>query len=103
MKAFEFDCDFGGQKSKFKFYIGTPEQGHHPIQFQADWLSKERGGAVPSEVMDAISKLNDLSKKNNVPLEDLCVYALGSAQEDQNAPTVAMKDDEDLEESEEGV
>nr|WP_253308410.1 DUF2610 domain-containing protein [Rickettsia endosymbiont of Ceutorhynchus assimilis] len=102
MKSFEFDCDFGGQKSKFKFYIGTPEQGHHPIQFQADWLSKERGGTVPSEVMDAISKLNDLSKKNNVPLEDLCVYALGSAQEVKNAPPEATEDEEELEENEEG-
>lgn len=103
-KAFEFDCDFGGQKSKFKFYIGEPEQGHHPLHFQADWLSKERNGTVPAEVMDAISKLHELSKKNNVSLEDLAVYALGSAQEVQNTPSKATEDEEeeDLEENEEG-
>ncbi|MFY9590247.1 DUF2610 domain-containing protein [Rickettsia endosymbiont of Halotydeus destructor] len=97
-KVFEFDCDFGGQKSKFKFYIGEPEQGHHPLHFQADWLSKERGGTVPAEVMDAISKLHELSKKNNVSLEDLAVYALGSAQEVQNTPSETMEGEEDLEE-----
>jgi hypothetical protein len=104
MKAFEFefDCDFGGQKSKFKFYIGVPEQGHHPLHFQADWLSKERGGTVPAEVMDAISKLNDLSKKNNVSLKDFCVYALGSAQETQNTPPETTEDEENLVDSEEG-
>ncbi|ADE29751.1 DUF2610 domain-containing protein [Rickettsia prowazekii] len=82
-KEFEFDCDFGGQRAKFKFYIGTPQEGHHPLQFQAKWLSDERGGTIPDEVMKAISQLNDLAKKNSVPLPDLCVYALGSAQETQ--------------------
>ncbi|WP_041405266.1 DUF2610 domain-containing protein [Rickettsia canadensis] len=82
-KQFEFDCDFGGQRSKFKFYIGTPQEGHHPLQFQAKWLSEERGGTIPDEVMKAISQLNDLAKKNGVPLSDLCVYALGTAQEVQ--------------------
>ncbi|AFB20839.1 DUF2610 domain-containing protein [Rickettsia canadensis] len=82
-KQFEFDCDFGGQRSKFKFYIGTPQEGHHPLQFQAKWLSEERGGTIPDEVMKAISQLNDLAKKNGVPLPDLCVYALGTAQEVQ--------------------
>ena len=80
-KEFEFDCDFGGQKAKFKFYIGTPQEGHHPLQFQAKWLADERGGTIPDEVMKAIGQLSGLAKKNGVQLPDLCVYALGSAQE----------------------
>ena len=76
-KEFEFDCDFGGQRAKFKFYIGTPQEGNHPLQFQAKWLSNERGGTIPDDVMKAIAQLNDLAKKNGVPLPDLCVYALG--------------------------
>lgn len=83
-KEFSFNCDFGGQKANFKFYIGTPKDDQHPLHFQADWLSKERGGTVPSEIMDALSKLQDLAKKNGVSFENLCVYALGAAQEDKN-------------------
>ena len=95
-KEFEFDCDFGGQRAKFKFYIGTPQEGHHPLQFQAKWLSDERGGTIPDDVMKAISQLNDLAKKNGVPLPDLCVYALGFAHEEAQA----TPQDEDADESE---
>lgn len=81
MKKFSINCDFGGQIAPFTIYIGEPEANHHALHFQADWLSKERGGNIPGEVMDAISKLQELSKKNDVPLEELCVYALGAAKE----------------------
>lgn len=80
MKKFTIPCDFNGIKAPFTIYIGDPEPRHHPIYFQADWLSKERGGVVPQDVMDSIAKLKDLSDKNNVSFEELCVYALGSAQ-----------------------
>lgn len=85
MKKFSINCDFGGQMSPFTIYIGLPKDDHHPLHFQADWLSKQRGGTIPTEVMEAITKLQDLANKNNVLLEELCVYALGSAQEDANA------------------
>lgn len=57
-----------------------PEKAHHPLHFQADWLSKERGGNIPQEVMDSLQKLLEISIKNNVPFEDLCAYAIESAQ-----------------------
>jgi hypothetical protein len=85
MKKFSINCDFGGQMSPFTIYIGLPKDDHHPLHFQADWLSKQRGGTIPAEVMEAITKLQDLANKNNVLLEELCVYALGSAQEEANA------------------
>ena len=66
MKKFTINCDFGGQIAPFAIYIGQPEPGHHPLHFQADWLSKNRGGTIPPAVMDAISKLKDLAEKNNV-------------------------------------
>lgn len=81
MKKFTVPCNFGGVKSPFTIYIGAPEEQHHPLHFQADWLSKERGGNIPSEVMDSIAKLKELADKNNVSFEDLCVYALGAAAE----------------------
>lgn len=78
MKKFNINCVFENQTSPVTVYIGRPEQGHHALHFQSEWLSKERGGVIPQEVMYAITKLQDLAKKNNVLLEDLCVYALGS-------------------------
>ncbi len=93
MKKFTVPCDFGGVKAPFTIYIGEPEPQHHPLHFQAEWLSKNRGGTIPGDIMESISKLYELSKKNNVSFEELCVYALddGSATyedgyEDEPAP-----------------
>ncbi len=85
MKKFTINCDFGGQMAPFTICVGEPEAGHHPLHFQAEWLSKERGGTVPPQVMDAVQKLKDLSKENNVSFEELCVYALGAAQQEKDA------------------
>ena len=76
VKKFSVPCNFGGAKSPFTIYIGDPKTENHPLQFQAEWLSKNRGGSIPSEVMDSIAKLYALAKKNNVNFEELCVYAL---------------------------
>ena len=81
MKKIVINCDFGGQMSPFTFYVGQPDKDKHPLNFQADWLGKERGGNVPPDVMEAITKLQELARKNDVPLEDLCVYALGTEEE----------------------
>lgn len=95
MKKFTINCDFGGMMSPFDIYIGEPKEDHHPLHFQADWLSKTRGGVVPSEVMEAITKLQDLAKKNGVALEELCVYALGSAQQEEDGEAGDDGDDGD--------
>lgn len=88
MKKFTVPCDFGGQKAPFDVYIGNPKPGNHPLQNQASWLSKERGGTIPQEVMESFQKLLDLADKNNVSFEDLCVYALNVAgQQDAAQPT----------------
>lgn len=80
MKKFSINCQFGGQTAPFTVYIGAPKDKNHPLQFQADWLAKERGGNIPQEVMNSLSKLMELAAKNNVPFEDLCAYALEAAQ-----------------------
>jgi hypothetical protein len=99
MKKFSINCDFGGEMSPFSVYIGKPEPRHHPLHFQAEWLGKERGGNVPNEVMTSISKLNDLAKKNGVALEELCVYALGAAQ--QEGGETAEEEEEEVGEASE--
>lgn len=97
MKKFTVPCDFGGQKSPFTIYIGDPEPKHHPLHFQADWLSKERGGSIPGEVMDSIAKLKEIADQNNVSFEDLCVYALGAAQQTEDAQEETGNEDDDEE------
>lgn len=100
MKKFTVPCNFGGTVAPFTVYIGAPEDKHHPLHFQADWLSKERGGTIPQEIMDSMAKLKDLADKNGVAFEDLCVYALGSATDEANGATDA-KLEEALENPEE--
>ncbi|HSK78519.1 MAG TPA: DUF2610 domain-containing protein [Thermoanaerobaculia bacterium] len=81
MKRFTIPCDFGNQKAPFHIYIGDlPAEGKHPLQYQALWLARERGGKVPSEVMESFQKLLNIARENNVAFEDLCVYALGAAE-----------------------
>lgn len=79
MKRFTVPCDFGGQKHPFHVYIGEPHPKKHPLQNQASWLSSERGGTIPQDVMDSFEKLFKIAQENNVSFEDLCVYALGNA------------------------
>ena len=81
MKKFTIPCDFAGQQAPFNIYIGEPAPDKHPLQHQAHWLSVERGGTIPAEVMDSFSKLHEISKENGVSFEELCVYALGSTSE----------------------
>ena len=83
MKKFTIPCDFGGKKAPFDVYIGLPDEGSHPLEFQAQWLASERGGTIPSEVMESFAKLYSLSVKNGVSFEDLCVYALEAANEEK--------------------
>ena len=105
MKKFTINCDFNGQKAPFTVFIGKPQENHHPLHFQAEWLSTTRGGSIPQEVMESVGKLQTLAKKNGVSLEDLCVYAIGAAEEEKNQEEKITEQEENestdsLEESE---
>ncbi len=76
MKKFSVPCDFGGNKAPFDFYIGDPKPGNHPLQNQASWLSTNRGGTVPGDVMESFSKILKLAEENGVSFEELCAYAM---------------------------
>ena len=90
MKKLTIPCNFGNQRSPVDFYVGSPKADNHPIQNQSHWLSSDRGGVVPSEIMDSLQRLHDLSKKNKVPFEELCMYAIESA---NPFPNLDSKDD----------
>lgn len=79
VKHFSIPCDFGGQKQFVLFAIGTPNAEQHPIHFQSSWLASTKGGVVPSDIMESISKLQTLAIKHKVPFEDLCYYAINIA------------------------
>lgn len=83
MKKFTVPCDFNGVKSPFSIYIGSPKPENHPLQNQSNWLSKERGGTIPADVMESVEKLRDLAEKHGVSFEELCVYALSAATSEQ--------------------
>jgi len=87
MKKFTIPCDFGNKKAPFDVYIGEPEPNTHPLHYQQLWLTRERGGEIPKEVMESFAKLKALSEKNNVSFEDLCVYALEAANEGKKKKT----------------
>lgn len=79
MKRFMVPCDFGGRKAPFPIYVGEPKPDMHPLHNQSWWLSTERGGSIPQEVMDSFEKLHQIAKDNNVSFEELCMYAMGEA------------------------
>ena len=82
MKKFTISCQFGEITSPFNIYIGEPAlepADTHPLEQQAAWLQRERGGTVPAVVMDNFYKLLEIAKDNKVSYEELCVYALGTA------------------------
>lgn len=81
LKKFTIPCDFGGLKAPFSIYVGEPRPDKHPLQHQSSWLQRERGGTIPTEVMDSFQKLLNISTENSVSFEELCVYALGTVQD----------------------
>ena len=82
MKKLNIPCQFGAEKHNVDFYVGRPKDDNHPLQNQSHWLSSARGGNVPSDIMESLKKLHDISLKNQVPFEELCSYAMGAAQQE---------------------
>lgn len=76
VKKFTANCTFGGQTSPVTLYVGNPAKGSHPLGFQAQWLNKDRGGTIPSNIMDSFAKLVEISEKNRVSFEELCSYVI---------------------------
>ncbi|GHU26559.1 hypothetical protein FACS1894152_1400 [Bacilli bacterium] len=79
VKKFTIACSFNGAAAETDFYVGSPMASKHPIEFQAKWLADNKGGSVPSDVMDAIAKIRDIADNNNASFEDLCFYAISVA------------------------
>lgn len=76
VKKFTANCSFGAQTAPVTLYVGNPAKGSHPLGFQSKWLSDEKGGTIPSNIMDSFAKLVEISEKNKVSFEELCTYVI---------------------------
>jgi len=94
VKKFTANCSFGGQVSPVTLYVGNPTKGNHPLAFQSKWLSNERGGTIPNNIMESFSKLSDIAEKNKVPFEDLCAYVIDEIQSNNSLESDAKRDTE---------
>ena len=81
VRSFNIPCNFNGQVSDVRFYIGEPNEEKNPIYFQTKWLGDTKGGSVPQDVIDSIEKIQKLAKQNNISFEDLCAYARSIAKD----------------------
>lgn len=78
MKKFTIpNCEFDGKPHPFDVYVDQPCALVHPLYYQQLWLREERGGEIPSEMIDSFRKLYDIAVEHNVNYADLCMYALG--------------------------
>ncbi|MBL6665100.1 MAG: DUF2610 domain-containing protein [Rickettsiales bacterium] len=91
VKKFTANCNFGGQVAPVTLYVGNPSKGNHPLAFQSKWLSSERGGTIPSNIMESFAKLSDIADKNKVPFEDLCAYVIDEIQANKSLETDANR------------
>jgi len=80
MKKFSIPCSIGLKTVVFDIYIDDNEIEAYPLQLQADRLQQQSGGIIPFKVINALIQLKKVAKENNLSFEELCVYALGSAQ-----------------------
>lgn len=80
MRPFMIPCSFGPLTVPFPMYVGEPVwDDTHPLEQQAAWLERERGGQVPTEVMDSFAQLLAIAIEHNVSFEELTVYAMDEA------------------------
>jgi len=91
MKKFTINCQFGAQSAPFDLYIGKPQAGNHPLHNQAKWLSENRGGTIPPDIMESFGNLLALATEQNVSFEELCIYAFDKGKKDNAEKAKAQK------------
>jgi hypothetical protein len=85
IKQFTINCDFSnGNRIPVKLYIGNPAAGSHPLLFQSKWLADNKGGNIPTDIMNSFEKLSEISERNRVSFEELCAYVIEELQSDNS-------------------
>ncbi len=73
VRKFSLNCKVGTAEMALNFYVGEPQETSHPIGYQMKYLSK-KGVSVPENIVNSLSSLNEIAKKNRVPFEELFQY-----------------------------
>jgi tetratricopeptide (TPR) repeat protein len=69
-----------GNKTPVDLFISDfPSDPNEPIADELRRIREVRQATIAQEVTDSFGKLYDIAVKNNVSYQDLCVYALGAA------------------------
>lgn len=89
MKRFTIPTDFNGVKFPFHVYIISGPNGLQQLLNQFRWVKEIRGGTVPEEVVTSFTKLWNIAQENKVSWVELCVYALGTAAEEEKKKEAA--------------
>ncbi len=103
VKKFTTNCDFSGTKRPVTLFIGESFSGVHPLAFQSRWLSKEKGGTVPNEIMDSFSKLKDIADQSRVSFEELCGHIIDELNESKSLASNLKRASEFTQTSEEKI
>ena len=90
MRSFTVLCLFGDKRSPFTLWLSDPAADAHPLEQQAAWLWRERGGLIPEDLMNAVANMQSLALEANVPFEEYLEYAeealANEPDEDTEAP-----------------
>ena len=75
MKQLTIGYELDGEHQSFVVYIGAPAPDAHPLEQQAAWLRRERGGVVPAQVMSGFAELHRIALNDDLSLEDVAAVA----------------------------
>lgn len=103
VKVLSVPCTFqGGAQSSVNFYIGDPKPDpkQSPIHNQLNWLSSTRGGTPPEAIINSLTTLQEIAIRNNIPLGELCEYAIKSVSSKIDQTDPKEKDAKKLDTSE---
>lgn len=92
MKKITVDCAFSdGSSHPVTFYIGDSAISKNPIGFQSRWLSDNKGGSVPSGLMDSLVKIKKISDDHNLPFEDLYDYVVQEMENGRSLKEISVQ------------
>ena len=76
MHYFDIPCSFSEGLHRFRFYVGESSVFRRPLYYQRQWLAIERGGEVPSDVIDSFENIHSIAQHNKVNSAELMAFSL---------------------------
>mmetsp|Transcript_27371 Transcript_27371/g.75458 ORF Transcript_27371/g.75458 Transcript_27371/m.75458 type:complete len:798 (-) Transcript_27371:1539-3932(-) len=79
VKKYRLPVKKSGQVSWITIEIGSAIEGADPLEDQARLLREDYSVEIASDIRESFRKIHALALQNNVPLTELCDYALSSS------------------------